>query len=639
MRSFFKAVSARTPSAVAAATLAVAFAAGSTLSAGQPATGVNANRDSWRANLRSHAQPPRPGAAAPQPAGGSVEYRSLDGSNNNRAKPQWGSANTNYLREASGAAYADGKSAPAGASRPSVRAISNALCDQGDVETADERGLSTAVYEFGQFLDHDIGLAKGGFSEAFDIAVPKGDPWFDPAGTGTKVIWFDRSAFDAATGITNARQQINTVSSFIDASQIYGTDAARADWLRTKSGGRLKVRSTPQGDMLPLNDGTMANDDPLGQNPTTLVVAGDVRANEQPGLTTFHTIFLREHNRQADRLKALNPAWSDERLYQEARRLVIAMLQRITYEEFLPAVLGRPMPPYRGYRADVNPGLSNVFAAAAYRIGHSMVGPDIGVTNEQFEEVDSLNLASVFFNPGVLASVGGVDPFVRYFAITTHQRVDTQIVGQLRNFLFGPPGAGGFDLAALNIQRGRDHGLGDYNTVRKDFGLPKVRSFPQITSKPALAAKLQALYTSVDNIDPWIGMLAEDHLPGASVGPTHAAVLMDQFLRLRDGDRFWYRNGQFNPREAAVIEASTLSEILRRNTSVARLQPHVFFAADLAADHCPADFDANGVVDHRDYLAFLAAYTARNASADLDHNGVVDADDLAKFLTDFFAGC
>lgn len=113
----------------------------------------------------------------------------------------WGSASSDYLREKSGAHYADGISAPAGANRPSARAISNALVAQGDVSTADQRALSTCVYEFGQFLDHDIGLAAGGTTEAFDIAVPAGDPWFDPASTGTMKIWMDRSAFNPNTGI------------------------------------------------------------------------------------------------------------------------------------------------------------------------------------------------------------------------------------------------------------------------------------------------------------------------------------------------------------------------------------------------------------------------------------------------------
>lgn len=598
---------------------------------------ANQTRDDWRNDNREHATSRRMGPHAPNP--GPVGYRTYNGTGNNLANPAWGTAGSLYLRERAHTYYADGLSSPAGTSRPSARAISNALAAQGDVETEDERGLSTAVYEWGQFLDHDIGLAMGGHAEAFDIAVPTGDTSFDPLSTGTKVIFFDRSAFDASTGATSPRQQINTVTSFIDGSQVYGSDDVRAAWLRSGVGGRLKTRSTPQGELLPFNDGTLANDDPLHNPVTSLVVAGDVRANEQPGLTVLHTVFAREHNWQAARLAAANPTWNDEKLYQEARKIVIAELQVITYKEFLPAILGRELPPYTGYRSSLNPGLSNAFATAAYRIGHSMVGPDIGVIDEHFVEIDSLDLAAIFFNPGVIPSIGGVDPVVRYFAINPMQKVDTQIVDPLRNFLFGPPGAGGFDLAALNIQRGRDHGLGDYNSIRADFGLPKVRSFSQITSDSALAAKLQSVFGSVNSIDPWVGMLAEDHLPGASVGLTHAIIFIDQFSRLRDGDRFWYQNGLFTRADLARLEATRLSDILLRTTGVARLQPNVFFHADLAAASCPADFDGSGAVDELDLRRFLRAFRAGDIAADFDHSGTVDADDLSGFLGEFFAGC
>jgi peroxidase len=546
------------------------------IAAVHPAHANTLTRQQWRLRQRGDLGL-RAGSFLPLPR---ATYRTFDGTGNNRFHPTWGVAGTNYRREARGPEYADGISAPAGATRPSARAISNAIADQGDVETEDERGLATAIYEFGQFLDHDFGLAAGGATEAFDVPVPTGDPLFDPASTGASLIYLDRSAFDPRTGTRNARQQINTVTAFIDASQVYGSDAARADWLRTFHGGRLKSRQTDVGELLPLNDGTQANDNPVGLPATALVVAGDRRANEQPGLTVLHTAFLREHNRLAGILATLHPRWDDETLYQEARRIVGGEMQSITYNEFLPALLGRALPRYRGYRSDVDPGLSNLFATAAYRFGHSQVGPDIGVVDASFVEIDSVELADAFFNPGVIPAVGGIDPIVRYMAVDGAQRVDSTIVGALRNFLFGPPGAGGFDLASLNIQRGRDHGLQDYNRVRLDYGLRPVRSFAEITSDPARAATLGQLYGSVDEIDPWVGMLAEDHVAGGSLGRTASAVLVDQFTRLRDGDRFWYQNGQFDAVTLALIERTRLADVLQRDSGVTGLQPAIFFAAD-----------------------------------------------------------
>ena len=512
--------------------------------------------------------PPRP--AAP-------EFRSWDGRGNNTANPTWGSASTQYLRETSGAAYTDGLSMPPGARRPSARVISNVLSAQGDQVTADSRGLSTAIYEFGQFLDHDLGLALSGSKERFDIAVPRGDESFDPKATGTAVIPMTRSASDPTTGVRSPRQQVNGITAFIDASHIYGSSADRASWLRTFSGGRLKSRSTTIGELLPLNDGTQSNDNPLGLPATALIVAGDVRANEQPGLTALHTVFLREHNSQATRMATQHPDWNDERLYQEARRWVTAEFQSITVNEFLPALLGHRLPPYKGYNPRINPGIGNTFATAAYRFGHSQVGPDIGILNEAFVEIENVDLAEAFFNPQVIPAIGGINPILRYMAANSAESVDTWVVDPLRNFLFGPPGAGGLDLAALNIQRGRDHGLGSYNTVRSDFGLPRVRSFRQITSDPELAAALQSLYRTVDEVDAWIGLLSEDPIPGGSVGITTDAVITDQFRRLRDGDRFWFENAGFDPRDLAILNRVTLSEIMVRNSGVQGLQPSIFF--------------------------------------------------------------
>jgi hypothetical protein len=335
---------------------------------------------------------------------------------------------------------------------------------------------------------------------------------------------------------------------------------------------------TAAGRLLPLNDGTLANDNPLGLPATSLSVAGDVRANEQPGLTTLHIVFLREHNYHAARLATLHRDWNDERLYQEARRIVGAEMQSITVNEFLPALLGHGLPPYRGYNSRVNPGIGNTFATAAYRFGHSQVGPDIGVINAAFEEIASLDLADIFFNPDVIPAIGGIDPVVRYMAIDNAQRIDNLVVDPLRNFLFGPPGAGGFDLAALNIQRGRDHGLGSYNDVRADFRLPRVTAFNQLTTNAQVATSLELVYGDVNRVDAWVGILAEDHLRGSSVGPTADAVITDQFRRLRDGDRFWYQNDRFDPQERAAIEATTLVQILRRNTGIAGLQNAIFFA-------------------------------------------------------------
>ena len=134
-----------------------------------------------------------------------------------------------------------------------------------------------------------------------------------------------------------------------------------------------------------------------------------------------------------------------------------------------------------------------------------------------------------FFDPRIIQQYG-IDPVLKYLASDVAQAVDAKAVDELRNFLFGPPGspAGGQDLISLDIQRGRDHGLADYNTTRVAFGLPAVTNFAQISSDPQVVAGLRQLYgqtngvDNVNNIDLFVGLVAEDHLPGSSVGRAHA---------------------------------------------------------------------------------------------------------------------
>lgn len=505
---------------------------------------------------------------------------SVDGGGNNALHPTWGAAGIALLRRAR-AAYADGVSAAAGASRPSARAVSNALSAQTTGITND-RNLSDFVYVWGQFLDHDINLTSTG-SERLPIAVPAGDPSFDPTSTGTTTISFSRSVAATGTGTStaNPRQQTDSVTGFVDGSQVYGSDATRAAALRSFTGGRLR---TSDGRMMPFNtDGLPnANDSHLLPD-AALYLAGDIRANENPDLISLQTLFMREHNRLAAAAARANPTWTDEQLYQSARRVVIAELQAITYNEFLPALLGRGViPTYAGYRSSVDPSITNEFATVAFRFGHSLLDSEISRLNDDGTSTPAgtIGLRESFFNAGVFDPTlpnheGDIDPFLKAAASGNAQEVDLKLVDDVRNFLFGAPGQGGFDLAALNIQRGRDHGLADYNSMRAAYGLPRVTSFNQITPDAAVQQQLRSTYGTVDAIDAWVGGLAERHASGASVGPLFQRIIADQFTRLRDGDRRWFE-GTFTGNDLGQLQGTHLSDVIKRNTSLTNLQSNVF---------------------------------------------------------------
>tara|TARA_R110002111_G_scaffold107056_2_gene165461 strand:+ start:28274 stop:30550 length:2277 start_codon:yes stop_codon:yes gene_type:complete len=494
-----------------------------------------------------------------------TEYASIDGTGHNLDNPELGSTDTQLIRLTE-ADYGDGLSTPAGEDRPSAREISNIIAAVNSFETND-RYLTDILWVWGQFIDHDITLTEaahdesGNPLESFPIEVPTGDLYFDPDSSGDDVIGLNRSAFEVDED--GVRQQINQITAFIDGSMIYGSDEELAAELRTFDGGLLK---TSDGDLLPYGEGGFFQ-------------AGDIRANENVALTSMHTIWVREHNRIASELAAENPDLTDEELYQQARQIVIGELQAITFNEFLPALFGTGVvSEYTGYDSTVDPSIANEFSNAAYRFGHTMLSSELLRLDENGNVADEGNIAllNAFFNPSELEQ-NGVDSLLRGATVNVAQEIDNELVDDVRNFLFGPPGADGFDLASLNIQRGRDHGLADYNSTRVALGLSAVESFSDISSDLEVAAKLEALYGTVNNIDLWVGGLAEDHLPGSSMGETFTAIIVDQFERLRDGDRFWYEN-VFSGDALAEISGTTLADVIERNTEISGLQENVFFA-------------------------------------------------------------
>jgi len=299
----------------------------------------------------------------------------LNGNGNNTANPTWGQAGAVYDR-VTAARYADGHSQMVAG--PNSRLISNRIFNDAHQNVFSVERVSQWGWTWGQFIDHTIGLAQGG-SEGANIPFNSSDP-METFTDNLGVVPFTRDQAAAGTGVSNARQAVNTENSYIDAEAVYSSSPTRLDWLRDGSldGNPANNNATLMlpGGFLPLktargnaaNAPTMATDGRLLANPNNARVAGDVRANENVELTATQTLFAREHNR----IVGLLPnTLSQEDKFQIARRIVVAEQQYITYNEFLPAY-GVALPQYTGYKSNVNANLTTEFATVGYR-AHSQI--------------------------------------------------------------------------------------------------------------------------------------------------------------------------------------------------------------------------------------------------------------------------
>ncbi|KAG8191257.1 hypothetical protein JTE90_003269 [Oedothorax gibbosus] len=548
------------------------------------------------AMLPDHCMPKTPDTCDPN-----YPYRTFNGSCNNLQRPEWGMALTAFKRLLR-PDYADGVSLPrlakSGEELPNARHLSNELYTH---RTRPVSNVTVLTLYFGLFIDHDIIriTSKTGHNgapisccspdivenpnllhpECMAIGIPKDDPFYGPL--NVKCLDFVRSA--PVTGsCPGEREQMNLVTSFLDASGVYGSFYDRNNLLRSFKDGQLKVmwinntELLPQGHHISYACGFPNKDQYCFR-------AGDMRANEQAELTAIHTLWMREHNRVATRLKSVNQKWNDERLFQESRRIVIAELQHLVYNEFLMALLGPevvkehgleidPQRQYSEYDPEMDPSISNVFGGAAFRVGHSLIESMIELIGEDYSSERSIPLHKVFLNPHIFYEKG-IDLLLRGLVREKAQSVDSYITDEVRNRLFQPfNGDHGMDLSAIGIQRGRDHGLPGYTKWRKLCGLSEINKWEDLfdVMDAQHVQRLRKNYDSVEDIDLTPASLSENHIPGSMVGPVHACLIARQFRHSRVSDRFWFENqnqvGSFKPGQLEEIYKSSFARLLCDNS-------------------------------------------------------------------------
>nr|XP_055109423.1 thyroid peroxidase isoform X3 [Symphalangus syndactylus]XP_055109425.1 thyroid peroxidase isoform X3 [Symphalangus syndactylus] len=514
------------------------------------------------------------------------KYRLITGACSNRDHPRWGASNMALARWLP-PVYEDGFSQPRGWNPgflyngfplPPVREVTRHVIQVSNEVVTDDDRYSDLLMAWGQYIDHDIAFtpqstSKAAFGGGADcqMTCENQNPCFPiqlpeearPA-AGTACLPFYRSSAACSTGdqgalfgnlsMANPRQQMNGLTSFLDASTVYGSSPALERQLRnwTSAEGLLRVHARLRDSgraylpFAPPRAPAACAPEPgiPGETRGPCFLAGDGRASEVPSLTALHTLWLREHNRLAAALKALNAHWSADAVYQEARKVVGALHQIITLRDYIPRILGpeafqQYVGPYEGYDSTANPTVSNVFSTAAFRFGHATIHPLVRRLDASFQEhpdLPGLWLHEAFFSPWTLLH-------------------------------------------------------GGYNEWREFCGLPRLETPADLSTAIAsrsVADKILDLYKHPDNIDVWLGGLAENFLPRARTGPLFACLIGKQMKALRDGDWFWWENSHiFTDAQRRELEKHSLSRVICDNTGLTRVPVDAFQVGKF-----PEDFES-----------------------------------------------
>ncbi|KAL4227481.1 hypothetical protein ACF0H5_012925 [Mactra antiquata] len=586
--------------------------------------------------------------------GEEFEGYSYDGWYNNLNHPDWGAAET-ILQRKSAAAYSDGVYNPSGNKRPNPFDISKAV-HQGPTGTSSYVGRTAMLVYFGQQIVEEIvdSQRPGCPIEYFNVDVPKGHPQFDskqPDKSGTIKMPFKRTRYDQRTGFSpnNPRQQLNEITPFLDGQVIYGPNKAWADAIRSYENGQL-ASTTPNSIMtqfppdnsirLPFANPPVARTHKL-EPVSRFHAIGNPRGHENPFLLSFGILWFRWHNNMATRIVNElrdNRTLTDEQIFNIARKRVIAQYQKIVFYDWLPVWLNTSITPeifkrlypyrhsgsrestYNGYNPSIHPGIYQEFQVAAMRFGHTLIPPGLWRRTQNCELLKStgfkgkryaaLRLCNSFWNSRESVEED-LDAIFRGLASTLTEREDSILVPDLTESLFGPLEFSRRDLAALNIQRGRDHGVADYNTVRESYNLKRKDKWQDLANdyNKKQINRLWLLYNGsnkLDDIDLFTGGMLETQPTGP--GELFSSIILEQFLRIRHGDRFWFENKEqsgLTDEELEEIWNTDLFDVITSVTNAQDIQRNVFIFTEADRSGChgqPKQLDAEGSFDDLDML-------------------------------------
>lgn len=494
----------------------------------------------------------------------------------------------------------DDSADPTPGTKPSPRAVSDGIMSQADNESFPNAALENEFGSFfGQFITHDVTEARGDGNESLDLV---GD-----------AFGFTRTPDDDGNP-NNQREQQTDVTSFLNLDLIYGRSEIKALLARGDDGKLImgadgvlpnaqdivdnapaNILSLFNGDADRNNDGVFDAADvsgiPFGPGafdgifpllaPGEDVAPADQRSNQTAQISTQHTIWMLNHNYHAEQLAAAGVTDEDQ-IYNAARAITEAEWQWVIYNEYLPKVIGeRNVREYSGYDPNTDPSVINEWAQVAFRFGHDQSNNTQVKMAESGFVTQTVTLASAFGNASDITLNG--DPsealaqWIRGELSAQTQEIDGRVVNGSRNFLFGGGPGGGvepFDLEVLDIARGRDHGVGNYNVLYSELtGRNPYNSFQEFAAANNLSQDrlndLIATYgaNGIDQMDSIIGVLLEDEVRDSQLGITGTTLIAMQFERLREGDKYYFEN-RMDAEQIAGIKQTTMADILARTTDI-----------------------------------------------------------------------
>ncbi|XP_065216127.1 peroxidase-like [Planococcus citri] len=505
----------------------------------------------------------------------SEKYRSYDGSCNNLEKPAWGTPNTPVVRLLP-PSYADGKGqmrlSQDGKPLPNPRVVRTTLLPDGDVPDAES---TLAVVGWGQMVAHDITMratlqapaasccnedgSLNPHPACLPIAIPSNDTFYSKF----KQLCVDMKRVSTTSNMgcnISVPQQIAAVTHYLDGSFIYGLDKEKSNSLRSFRDGLLKTQTNENNKTFLINVQNSTGVCDLPKPSDVCYLAGDAaRVNLNTEIAASQIMFLRLHNKLATDLHRLHANWSDEIIFQEARRIVIAIVQHITYNEYLPVLLGSTyveknnLAPQKsgyakGYNSSINPSSISEFVAAAFRSLHSTIVGNISMMRENRTVSSTVQLADHADRAGIiLQTKDNFDYFLRGLISQPQNDQDKFCTAEITNSIFhlknkDSTKRNGIDLVSIDIHRGREYGVPPYSTMRRVCGLPSVNKFEDLKDvmEADKISQLAQVYSSVHDIDYFVGGLLEKKLPGTLTSPSFHCVIAEAFYRYKFADRFFY---------------------------------------------------------------------------------------------------